>query len=50
MITINEHMAEVFIIGSALLAILFGLINAFIVLRIKITSVEEDMMAIRDDS
>lgn len=50
MLTINEQMAQVFILGSALLAILFGLINAIIVLRIKITTVEDDMMALKDDS
>lgn len=40
---------EWFIIAAALISIMFGLINALLILRIKIVSKEEEVMALKDD-
>lgn len=49
MITFTESYSEWFIIGAAVIGILFGIINAILVLRIKVTSSEENVMGYKDD-
>lgn len=49
MLIITDSIAEVLIIGAALIGILFGLINAFLILRIKVISVDEEIMALKED-
>ena len=45
--TVNE--SEIFIICAAVFSILFGLYNAWWILRIEIVNKEEEMMQLRDD-
>lgn len=49
MITITESQSELFIISAAVISILFGLINALSIIRIKVVSPEEEQMALKDD-
>jgi len=49
MIAFTESISESFIIGASVVAILFGLLNAFLVLRIKVNTVEENVMGLKDD-
>lgn len=49
MITITESQSEIFIIAAAVVSILFGLINALAILRIKMVSIDEEQMALKDD-
>ena len=49
MILISEFQAQVFIIGAALVAILFGIINALLILRVKVYTVADDEMAYKED-
>lgn len=47
---ITDSMAEALIIGASIIAILFGLINVFVILRIKILNIDDGIMARRDDT
>lgn len=50
MVSIQESQeSEYFILGASVIGILFGLLNAILILRIKITSVEDQVMAYKDD-
>jgi len=48
-LVITDSISEALIIGSALIAIVFGLINALIILRIKVFDRDEAVMALKDD-
>lgn len=48
MITFNSGI-EYFILASAVISILFGLLNAFLILRIKVIDAEEETMALKDE-
>ena len=41
--------SELFILGAALLSIIFGLYNAWWILRIEIVSKDEERMQLKDD-
>ncbi len=41
--------SEIFIIGSAIVAIIFGLINALMIMKIEIISRDDEVLALRDD-
>lgn len=45
----TESMAEALVIGASVIGIVFGLLNAFLILRIKIINREESVMALKDD-
>ncbi len=49
MISITDTQAEIFIISAAIVSILFGLLNAFLITRIKVVSPEYQQMAYKDD-
>ena len=50
MVTIlSSSSSELFIIVASIIGILFGLINALLIMRIKIVSSEDEIMALRDD-
>lgn len=41
--------SEIFILGSAIIGIIFGLYNAWWILRIEIVNKEEEVMQLKDD-
>lgn len=47
--TITDSVAESIIIGASLIGIVFGLLNAFLILRIKVINDDEGVMALKDD-
>lgn len=40
---------EWFIIGASLISILFGMLNAWLILRVRIIEVDEEVMELKDD-
>ena len=46
---ITDSIAESLVIGAAIIGILFGLLNAILILRIKVSNYEEEVLALRDD-
>ena len=46
---LSDSTSEYFIIGASIISILFGLFNAILILRIKIISTEDQVMAYKDD-
>lgn len=45
----SDSVSEALIIGASLIAIAFGLLNALIILRIKVFDRDEAVMALKDD-
>lgn len=46
---LSSSSAELFIIVASIISVIFGLINALLVMRIKIVSSEDEIMALKDD-
>lgn len=49
MTTITDSVAEALIIGASIIAIIFGLLNAFLILRIKVISEDDGVMALKEN-
>ena len=45
----SSTFAEFFIIGSAIVGILFGLINALMIMKIEVVNKDEEVMALKDE-
>lgn len=50
MLTITEPISQMFILGACIIGLLFGFLNAYLILRVKVISIEEEVMAIKGDN
>ena len=48
-VDLSERTAELLIIGASVIGILFGLVNAIIILSIKVINPEDTAMALKED-